>query len=72
MTQLTENDIRPVPQFVDSEPTVNELNALSGAIHALQRVAVFQHQEIARLEAEVAKATAEAPKASTRKTASTK
>lgn len=58
MTQLTENDIKPVPQFVDANPTASELNALAEAVHALQRVVAFQHQEITRLTAEADKAPA--------------
>lgn len=53
MKQLTENDILSVPEFADANPPVSQLNELSKAVHALQRVVVFQHQEITRLRGEV-------------------
>lgn len=52
MKQLTENDVLSVPEFTDGNPPVSQLNELSKAVHALQRVVVFQHQEITRLQAE--------------------
>lgn len=64
MKQLTENDVLSVPEFTDSNPPVSQLNELSKAVHALQRVVVFQHQEITRLQGEVttAKRTATSAK----------
>jgi len=55
MTQLTENDILPIPDFTAGEVTATEVRDLAKAVYALQRVVVFQHNEITRLKEEATK-----------------
>jgi alpha-ketoglutarate-dependent taurine dioxygenase len=49
MTRLTENDIRPIPDFA-GEVSTAEVQDLANAVYALQRVVVFQDQEITKLK----------------------
>lgn len=63
--QLTESDILPVPEFIGGEVSTEQANELSRAVHALQRVTVFQHQEITRLNQQVKDLAATPAKATT-------
>lgn len=72
-TQLTENDLRPVPKFPPGEVSTDELNTLSEAVHALQRVVYVLYEENGALAEELAELKKKpATSRSTSKTAASK